>query len=324
MSRRLLPYLALFNVTNTSFSWHPIREIAALASHFSGISDLYIGIEPFCAETRPPQDSRTVENIRADMSWVADIPNLLSPSSLKINGPPTTHLHIMQLLRMSNDKHALRIVHLSALDPDILTELELLLGRSSHSIEDLALTFCPDLYLLVRYHPKLSGFASDYIECDPMVWTIDASTLTNLHTIRLEHCLHTLDGRLEAFSLHRWTQLLNFVGHFSAALVQCIIFDIKITPWDPPDSNIVRALESMDWPRLGVILRGFKNLVNVHVKLHCWSGEPHEEERKVAIKYLELMAKGLATLKVEGKAVFDWMYNIEDKGGLQPGVFRLP
>ena len=64
-----------------------------------------------------------------------------------------------------------------------------------------------------------------------------------------------------------------------------------------------RMLELLSWANLSAVLQRFKKLNKVHVKLHI-----SNVERSFAFEYLELAVKGLAGLKVDGKAFFDWSY----------------
>ncbi|KAF7799924.1 hypothetical protein EIP86_011167 [Pleurotus ostreatoroseus] len=307
--QRSLRSLHLFSVTNDAASWHSIREIIAFVSHFESIGTMHISINPNRTWVESWQDERTVATIRADMSWATNISSLPSPSSLILKGPATTHLHFMRFFRMSSNRHVLRKIDLAVLDPDITAELELLLKDNSARMEHLALTFSTN-----RHHNPFGA----------LKWTIDASLLTHLRTIRLRYLVHIEHYELLVeLSLRRWMQLLYFLDHFSSAPVEFIIFDLYIAFMPCPTSSATaddrrRILAPLSWTKFGAALQSFKNLKKVHVRLSLFD----HKERSFAVEYLELVAKGLGSLKAEGKAVFDWQYY--DKTERRIEEFRFP
>lgn len=146
--RRSLRHLHLEDVTNSTASWHPIHEIVAFASLFENIDDLRVTVDYFHVKWRPLHYA--VEDIRADTSWMANISNTLSISSLRIDGPPTTVLHILRFLRMLQAVHTLSAIRISVLDPDIIKEIEGILGQDPSVIQKLDVVFSPDMESLLR------------------------------------------------------------------------------------------------------------------------------------------------------------------------------
>lgn len=146
--RRSLRHLHLEDVTNSAASWHPIHEIVAFASLFDNIDDFHVTVDFFHVKWRPLH--RAVEDIRADTSWMATVSQTPTVSSLRIDGPPTTVLHILRFLRLLQAGHTLSAIRISVLDPDIIAEIEGILGQNPSVIQKLDLMFSSDMESLVR------------------------------------------------------------------------------------------------------------------------------------------------------------------------------
>lgn len=341
-SGRSLQYLYLENVTNSVLSWHPIREIVTFASVFKSIDNISVMVNPSFIKERTPLDRRTVEAIRADTSWMVELPTSLPVKSLTIRGPPTTHLHILRLIHLTNPMPTLNTLRVSVLDPDIIAEIEGIIGDNPSCIETMDLSFSPDLYRLMdgestqnalfsalltyMFTEELAGFKRESMFPGSLAWTIDASLLTNLRVLHLEYRLQFIPESIQEFGLHRWIQLLRCLDHFSTAPVQFINLDLRVDFWAPDDPCTLRMLEQLAWTKASALLQHFGSLRQFHVKLHCYSTKPFDEQRSVVITYLELISKGLSSLKSEGKVRIDWIYYIGSDDNLrwEPGVFTLP
>lgn len=149
-SGRSLQYLYLQDVTNSVRPCHPIREIVTFMSLFRSIDDISVFIDPSFIKECTPLDLRTVEATRADTSWQAEISLSLPVKRLGMHGPPTTHLQILQLIHLTNPMPTLNTLRVSVLGPDVVAEIERIIGDDPSCIELLTLGFSPDMNYLMN------------------------------------------------------------------------------------------------------------------------------------------------------------------------------
>lgn len=172
---------------------------------------------------------------------------------------------------------------------------------------------------------ELAGYKLETMYTGVLVWTIDASLFTNLRVLHLKYQFQVAEN-LRTFSLHQWMQLLRCLNHFSTAPVQYIDLELLVNYWQSDDPRVSHMLEEFSWSDASALLQRFGNLRQFHMKLRCPSAEPFETQHSVTTTYLELISKGLASLKSKGKLRIDWIYHefYDNDTKRRRVVFTLP
>lgn len=142
------------------------------------------------------------------------------------------------------------------------------------------------------------GYRSETMYNGTLIWNVDASQLSNLHTMRLNYRLCTQPNRQ---NLNQWTQLLRTLDHFSAAPVH-YIYIVLLASGSMGTLGDISTVQQLLWPRVGALLQRFRHLKYVDVRLACASMDSLDTFRISALPSLELISKEFAVLKSEGRA----------------------
>lgn len=138
------------------------------------------------------------------------------------------------------------------------------------------------------------------------VWSIDASTLTNLRELELSFSFASRD-HIAAESIAQWDQTVAILRHLSAVPVESIVMWLFIGEVDP--QSVIPTLQAHPWSDLDAVLQRYKTLKKPFaLTLHA----DCDISRSMGRQCMEIIEGGLPSLEMRAgearKAHLIWMY----------------